>query len=262
MLMTAASRTSPSQSAGRPWKPRFPRLSADFKSPKRQDQDLWIEFSANLSGNARRSCGKDSRHTRPDAPPASRGLRSTRDKPGHREGTNNATSLWLLMTCLLSLVDSPALAKPPRVHGRVTFRGEIPKSKTPDGEGIRQPVLQVNAKNHGLADAVVFLQSLDAKADENRPPRKSPKDKDTAPEKDERPAVVIDQKGYRFRPHLVVDSDFKVPRKTNPNPAWHHSNGALASPFWASSIPLAIARSFGENGVIRSSPQPDPCGKV
>lgn len=132
------------------------------------------------------------------------------------------------MACLLSLVDSTAFAKPPRVYGRVTFRGEIPKSKTPDGEGIRQPLLQVNAKSHGLTDTIVFLQLLDAKTDENPPPPNSPTDDDAAPEKDQRPVVVIDQKEYRFRPRLVAVRQGQVVRFTNHDAANHNVHAYAA----------------------------------
>lgn len=152
-------------------------------------------------------------------------------KPVHRRTEKkNATWLGLIIACLLTLVDSTTLAKPPRVHGRVTFRGEVPKSKTADGEGIRQLVLKVNEKNHGLAEAVVFLQSLEATANEDQPAPRIPPAEEAAPEKAKQPAVVIDQKGYSFQPRLVAVHQGEVVRFTNHDSANHNVHAFAADP--------------------------------
>lgn len=97
------------------------------------------------------------------------------------------------------------------VAGRVTFRGESPKSPIADDTGIHRNLLHVHKETHGLANVVVWLEPKAVRT----PPPASIRDLDLEP-------VVMDQFDHEFFPRVVAVRSGQPVRFTNSDPANHN----------------------------------------
>jgi plastocyanin len=97
----------------------------------------------------------------------------------------------------------------------VRFVGTVPRVETADNLGRRPPLLHVDPKLGGLADAVAFLVG----------------DLPTPPRPDQPPAeVTIDQKDETFVPHVVAVTAGTVVRFTNGDAGNHNVHARSLDP--------------------------------
>lgn len=129
---------------------------------------------------------------------------------------------------------APAAEQAVNVQGTVTFAGEIPRARIADNAGQRAPLLQVDRKSGGLADAVVYLVPTRIRDDNTRQDSvKQPAQKaaQQTPPKSElkkaaAPALVIDQVEHRFAPHLSAVRAGETVQFTNSDAANHNVRSA------------------------------------
>ncbi len=122
-----------------------------------------------------------------------------------------------------SETDSPAAkgqAAMASLTGKITFQGNIPLMRVANDLGTRLPLLTVDAKHRGWQSVLVYLESLDAKAD-SRPDDKPPVDG---------AVTTVDQRGMMFTPHLIAVRDNQVVRFTNSDSANHNVRAVAINP--------------------------------
>lgn len=67
-------------------------------------------------------------------------------------------ALGIIGTCVLAAGGATAAELTGSIEGRVTFRGEAPKSAVADEGGNRDPLILVDPKSRGVQDVVVHLK--------------------------------------------------------------------------------------------------------
>jgi plastocyanin len=94
-----------------------------------------------------------------------------------------------------------------KVEGFVTFRGEIPKSSTPDDAGVRRDLLDVDRKTGGLRHVLVYLTRTNAPAPSTATPARKP---------------VVDQQNHEFTPRVIAVQQGQSILFSNSDPANHN----------------------------------------
>jgi hypothetical protein len=124
--------------------------------------------------------------------------------------------LAIIASCLFHI---PALARDadePAVgvlEGLVIFRGEIPKSATPDDAGIRRDLLEVDVETRGLRNVVAYLTP----ASDSKAPLFSV---DAGKKSGQKP--LVDQENNEFTPRIIAVEQGQTVVFGNSDPANHN----------------------------------------